>query len=664
MNSRCLLAGAVLLFPAVSVSQSTVDAASPRVSQAVDVVRPAVLPHAITSFGACRVDRWLYVFGGHIGRAHAHSKDNVIGAFRRYNMVDGHSWQELATGPALQGTALAAAPDGSIYRVGGTDARNEPGADDDMHSTASVSRFDPSVGRWQDMTPLPEPRSSHDAIICDNKLYVVGGWNLQGGSGDWHQNAWVADLDNQPLEWQALPEIGHVRRACAVATFGNKIAVLGGIDDKNMINTVCVFDPVKATWTDGPALPGFAFGTAALGIDGWLYATVMDGRLMKWNGLSDTTWQPVAQLEMPRFFHRMVPSLDGQILAMGGAGRGGHMRTMEHIAIDNVPRLELREYVIPAPSKVAYRQALLLQDNTIWAFGGNRGNPGERFAEDQFATDIWKVELTKMTAGKVGDLPSGRQSMASVIWGDRDQNLMIGGVGLVNGKVQSLSSGVSFNLRRQKPSAANYDLDAPRTQCQVAHYEGKLYVLGGIDFTPGGGGGSSKGDTREVLVCDLSEQHPKFVASGITLPRARRSFGIAAIGSKLYLIGGLGNGFDHAGPCDVFDFVSKEWTELAAPSNWVSPQVAVLGDRIYVACGGTMKGQSFKQDRSVMAYDPSSGWSSVVEELPFGTRHVRMLPHRNRLLFYSANDERRDRIVIRLLEPDHASMLPEAPFHR
>ena len=41
-----------------------------------------------------------------------------------------------------------------------------------------------------------------------------------------------------------------------------------------------------------------------------------------------------------------------------------------------------------------------------------------------------------------------------------------------------------------------------------------------------------------------------------------------------------------------------------------------------------------------------------------------MLPHRNRLLFYSANDERRDRIVIRLLEPDHASMLPEAPFHR
>jgi len=664
MNSRCFLVGVLALLPTLSLAQSPVEAASSSTLDAVGVVRPAVLPHAITSFGACRVDQWVYVFGGHIGRTHAHSKDNVIGAFRRYNMVDGHSWQELPVGPALQGTALAAAPDGSVYRVGGTDARNERDADADMHSTASVSRYDPSKGRWQDMTPLPEPRSSHDAIVCNNMLYVVGGWNLQGEHGDWHRTAWVADLSIQPLEWQALPGLDHVRRACAVATFGNKIAVLGGIDDEQPIATVCVFDPELQSWRDGPKLPGFAFGTAAIGIDGWLYATIMDGRLMKWDGSRDGDWQSVAQLETPRFFHRMVESIDGRILAMGGAGRGGHMRTMEHIAIDSDPRLELREYVIPAPSRVAYRQALLLQDNTIWAFGGNRGNPGERFAVDQFATDIWKVELTKMTASKVGDLASGRQSMATAIWGDRNKNLMIGGLGVVDGKVQSLSAGVSFNLKRQKPSALEVELDAPRTQCQIAYYKDKVYVLGGIDFTPGATGGTSKGDTREVLVCDLSDEKPEFVSSGIQLPRARRSFGVATTGTKLYLIGGLGKGFQHAGPCDVYDFETKAWTELAAPSQWVSPQVAVLGDRIYVACGGTMKGQRFTQDRSVMAYDPSHGWSTTVDELPFGTRHVRMLPHRNRLLFYTANDERRDRIVIRILEPDHSAMLPEASFHR
>lgn len=77
-----------------------------------------------------------------------------------------------------------------------------------------------------------------------------------------------------------------------------------------------------------------------------------------------------------------------------------------------------------------------------------------------------------------------------------------------------------------------------------------------------------------------------------------------------------------------------------------------------------MKGQRFTQDRSVMVYEPSNGWQIVINELPFATRHMQMLPHRNRLMFYSANDKRRDRIIIRFLEPDHSAMIPEAPFHR
>ena len=187
MKATILLPAAALLLPAISLCQDAVDAAANANKPAMRTVHPAVMPHAITSFGACRVGSLLYVFGGHIGRAHAHSKDNVIGAFRRMNMVDGSSWQELPPGPALQGTALVAAPDGTIYRVGGTDARNEPGEEDDMHSTSSVQRFDPVAGAWSEMTPLPEPRSSHDAIVCDNKLYVVGGWELDGDDGQWHE---------------------------------------------------------------------------------------------------------------------------------------------------------------------------------------------------------------------------------------------------------------------------------------------------------------------------------------------------------------------------------------------------------------------------------------------------------------------------------------------
>jgi hypothetical protein len=665
MNRRTLAACAALLLPALTVSQNPAEAAARPQADALHVVHPAVMPHAITSFGACRVGSWAYVFGGHIGRAHAHSKDHVLGAFRRFNMIDGRSWQELPKGPALQGTSLVAAPDGTIYRVGGTDARNEAGDDADMHSTASVQRFDPARGKWQEMTPLPEPRSSHDAIVCDNKLYVIGGWNLDGEDGDWHETSWVADLGTQPLAWQELPKLGHVRRACAVATFGGKIAVLGGITDSKPIATVRVFDPATNRWSEGPDLPGFAFGTAALGVDGWLYATVMNGSLLKWNGEAGSGWQHVAQLEMPRFFHRMLPALEpGRILAFGGANRGGHLRTMEHVSIDGRSRPELREYVIPAPSQVSYRQALLLQDDTLWALGGNRGHDGDRFAAEQFATDVWRIQLTTMTAEKVADLPHGCQSMASTVWGGRRDNLVVGGLGVLDGKVQSLPNAFRWDMRRLKALPYDAGLEAPRTQCQMVRHGDRLYVIGGVDFQPDDTGGSTKGDTREILVCDPAAAQPTFERAGIRLPRPRRSFGAAVVGSKLYLVGGLGDGFQHAGPCDVYDFESGTWSELQAPTAWVSPQLAVIGDRLYVACGGTMRGQRFSQDRSVAVFEPGKGWDTVVDELPFATRHVRMLANRNRLLFYTANDPRRDRIVIRTFEPDHTVRVAAASFHR
>lgn len=640
-------------------SKASDDLVAPR------LVAPPMLPHAITSFGACRSGGWLYVYGGHTGRAHAHSRDNVVGSFFRLNLTDGQSWQALRGGPALQGTSLVSARDGRIYRVGGMTAHNAAGETSNMESTASVDRYDPKSNKWEAVTPLPEARSSHDAIVCGDHLYVIGGWKLQGSDGDWHDTSWRADLRKSPLVWEELPKLGHRRRACAVATFGGKIAVLGGIGGRKMINSVRVFDPAKSAWSDAPDLPASAFGTAALGVDGWLYATVMDGRLLRWKE-SELRWQRVAQFETPRFFHRMIPSLEeGRIVVMGGAGRGGHMRTIEHVAIDGKPRPEIREYVLPAPSRVAYRQALLMSENTIYAFGGNRGLKGDRFAPAQFSNDVWKISLTSMTAEMAGKLPMAVQSMAAVSWkkGRGTRNVMVGGIANMDGKVGSSKAGFRWSARGSKCETFDAALPDARTQHQVVRNGKKIYVIGGVDFTPNARGGSTKGDTLEILVADAGADEPRFEKSGIVLPRPRRSFGAAVMQGKLYLIGGLGKGFNHAGPCDVYDFVSKTWSELEAPANWVSPQVAKIGRRLYVACGGTMKGMRFRQDASLKVFEPGKGWSTVVEQLPFPVRHVQMLAMRNRLLFYAANDKRGGRIVLRVLEPDADVQVLEKSFH-
>ena len=52
------------------------------------------LPEAIASFGAVASDGWIYIYSGHIGTAHEHSKDNLSQYFRR-RPVEGGKWEEL-----------------------------------------------------------------------------------------------------------------------------------------------------------------------------------------------------------------------------------------------------------------------------------------------------------------------------------------------------------------------------------------------------------------------------------------------------------------------------------------------------------------------------------------------------------------------------------------
>ena len=67
------------------------------------------MPEAFSSFGAAVADGYVYVYGGHIAKTHTYSTEAVTGKFRRLHLTKaGAAWEELPTGPALQGLALVA----------------------------------------------------------------------------------------------------------------------------------------------------------------------------------------------------------------------------------------------------------------------------------------------------------------------------------------------------------------------------------------------------------------------------------------------------------------------------------------------------------------------------------------------------------------------------
>lgn len=312
--------------------------------RAVDAKLPP-LPDKISSFGAAIVGDDLYVYGGHIGGAHQHSKDNLSHKFSRLRLAAPSEWETLPVGVALQSPALVA-HGGKVYRLGGLTAHNAQKEVEKLESVTDFECFDPKTNRWTKLPPLPEPRSSHDAVVVGDLLYVMGGWDL-GKEQAWHETAYVADLSQASPEWKPLPKQPFKRRALAVAEHQGKIYALGGIDDKTPSLDVDVYDPATRQWSIGPKIPTAAaggehmgpglngFGCAAVGVGGKLYLNTMDGTIhtLAPDGM---TWQPFAQLEQPRFFHRMLPH-GNELLILGGASMKGHLDSIERVKIAPTP---------------------------------------------------------------------------------------------------------------------------------------------------------------------------------------------------------------------------------------------------------------------------------------------------------------------------------------
>lgn len=282
------------------------------------------LPYGLTSFGAAIVGDDLYVYGGHKGEAHSYSFEEQSGTLLHLNLASDGTWSEVSKGPRLQGLAMVA-HGGKLYRVGGFSALNKEGEDRNLVSQDSVACFDPQKKQWQDLPALPEPRSSHDAAVLGDKLYVAGGWALRGdGESQWHDTAYVMDLSAEKLQWKPLPKPHFQRRAVSLAAHDGKMYVIGGMHPKGGPTTkVAVYDPKSEQWSDGPSLHGEpieGFGTSAFAVNGRLYVSTIKGRVQR---LSEDgkSWELVDELADARFFHRMLPYRN-QLLMVGGANMG------------------------------------------------------------------------------------------------------------------------------------------------------------------------------------------------------------------------------------------------------------------------------------------------------------------------------------------------------
>lgn len=194
------------------------------------------LPWAGESSVAAVIGGLIYVHGG--GGTGTTRFGNLVS----FNPVNG-AITELApyvAARAASGVAIL----GKLYVFGG----------ESTVPLNSLRCYDPATNKWTTLDPggsIPTVKYYHDAVVVDNKMYVVSGFSSGG--------QWIKTMDvYDPVLniWEPTIELSFGVYAAAVVAIGRRIYVAGGVEqDSNYVDTTRVYDVATKAWTIVKPMP-------------------------------------------------------------------------------------------------------------------------------------------------------------------------------------------------------------------------------------------------------------------------------------------------------------------------------------------------------------------------------------------------------------------------
>ncbi|MCB9633341.1 MAG: hypothetical protein H6721_14575 [Sandaracinus sp.] len=630
---------------ALPVDPSFVDATQVRVDGALPP-----LPIGLTSFGLASLGDDLYLLGGYHGEPHRYEAAGQSADL--WVLREGASvWER---GPSLelglQSVALVRVGQG-LHRVGGMKVEGGVGGpngdgDGSLRSVADHARFDAARGAWESLPPLPESRSSHDAIALGDDLYVVGGWRIDGAP----TNGAYADsmLRFRDGAWEALDQPFR-RRALAVAATSRHLIAIGGLGEGGVSQRVDVFDATSGEWSRGPDFPGAhtGFGVAAIASGDAVLASGNDGVLRRWQ-VGEDTWTDVGRLAFPRFFHRLATLEDGSVVAVGGIGgmhTHGRTRVVERMNADgSAPRAVLFE--LPWSGEAKNRQGMFVRGDHLYFFGGNDSLGQHDFDAEHFVDEGWRVHLPSLRVERRASYPVPRQTMSTIEVGEHAVYSLAG-----FGHAGPNEPASAETVAHTHPEIFAYDdaadvwtlratLPVPRSQLAVAIHEGTLFVMGGLDYDPRRAEGDPFRHLTEIVALDEGATELRTLQTA--MPGGRRAFGHATHDGRWYVVGGMREEFQLVEECATFDFATERFEPLVCPrAPRLNPQLVNVDGKL-VLVGGTTRLPSGElgEDRSIEVFDPATGtWSVAEAELPFTPKHAQAFAWNGRLLVVSTHDE-------------------------
>ncbi len=150
-------------------------------------------------------------------------------------------WQELAPLPEPRSSMAAAAYDGDIYAIAGEGPEGVSGG---------VFRYITDDDRWEVLSDKPTPVADVKGVLVGEKIYVPGGRLADGQPTDILE---VYDPRRDTWEQKALLPIKV--SGYALADFEGQIYLFGGWDGEKVLDTALRYDPQDDQWDEVTPMP-------------------------------------------------------------------------------------------------------------------------------------------------------------------------------------------------------------------------------------------------------------------------------------------------------------------------------------------------------------------------------------------------------------------------
>jgi N-acetylneuraminic acid mutarotase len=180
------------------------------------------------------------------------------------------SWATKAPMHFPRTGAAAAAVNGIVYVIGGSQKYSTSDTGFSYKSINSTEAYDPTTDTWVDKAPMPTPRDGLGAAVFQEKIYCFGGRNV---SKDYSISINVNEVyDTETNSWEPKTPMPTARSHFQANEVNGKIYLIGGsIKTTKKSSQVEIYDPITDTWAIGSPIPTAVAGYASAVLDGKIY---------------------------------------------------------------------------------------------------------------------------------------------------------------------------------------------------------------------------------------------------------------------------------------------------------------------------------------------------------------------------------------------------------